>query len=151
MQPKVALIYAKSQALREQAAALFAQDGVATGNGARDEIIPPLGIAILAAGLLERGYDVKIYDDSIEDMDTLRAAMEWADVVGISTLTPNARRARELGLIAKTEVGRFVIMGGPHPTTNPEFFLEAGAADICVQGEGDLTLPEILDAYTDRS
>ena len=151
MQPKVALIYAKSQALREQAAALFAQDGVATGNGARDEIIPPLGIAILAAGLLERGYEVKIFDDSIEDMDTLRAAMEWADVVGISTLTPNARRARELGLIAKTEIGRFVIMGGPHPTTNPEFFLEAGAADICVQGEGDLTLPEILDAYKDRS
>ena len=27
-----------------------------------------------------------------------------------------------------------------------EFFLESGAADICVQGEGDLTLPELLDA-----
>jgi radical SAM superfamily enzyme YgiQ (UPF0313 family) len=143
---KVALIYAKSQAIREKAAALFSDEGAVKGELARDEIYPPIGIAILAAQLLERGgYDVRILDDSIEEMHTLREAMEWADVVGISSLTPNARRARELGRIAKQEVGRFVVLGGPHPTTNPEFFLEAGAADICVQGEGDLTLPEVLE------
>ncbi|MCC7013588.1 MAG: radical SAM protein [Planctomycetes bacterium] len=150
MSLKVVLIYAKSQAIREQAAALFAQEDAVKGNGSRDEIYPPLGIGILAAELLQLGYDVKLYDDSIEELETLRSAMEWADVVGISALTPNARRARELGLIARSEVGRFVVMGGPHPTTNPEFFLSAGAADICVQGEGDLTLPEVLTHYRER-
>jgi radical SAM superfamily enzyme YgiQ (UPF0313 family) len=143
---KIALIYAKSQAIREKAAALFADDGATKGELSRDEIYPPLGIAILAAPLLERGgFDVKLFDDSIEEMSTLREAMEWADVIGLSSLTPNARRARELGVIVRSEYKKFVIAGGPHPTTNPEFFLDAGAADICVQGEGDLTLPEILE------
>src|SRR5688572_12621389 len=146
---KVVLIYAKAQAIRQQAAELYSKDGATKGNGSRDEIYPPLGIGILAAELLELGHEVKLLDDSIEDMETLRAGMEWSDVVGISALTPNARRARELGLIAKNEIGRFVILGGPHPTTNPEFFLVPGAADICVQGEGDLTLPEILESYTE--
>ncbi|HVS10981.1 MAG TPA: radical SAM protein, partial [Planctomycetota bacterium] len=142
---KVILIYAKSQAIREKAAAIFSDDKAVKGELARDEIYPPLGIAILAAELEQKGYEVRLLDDSIEEIETLREGMEWADVVGISSLTPNARRARELGKIARDEIGRFVVMGGPHPTTNPEFFLEARAADICVQGEGDLTLPEILE------
>ena len=143
---KVVLIYAKSQAIREKAAAIFSDDKALKGDLARDDIYPPLGIAILAGGLEQRGYQVRLLDDSIDEIEVLREGMEWADVVGISSLTPNARRARELGKIAKDEIGRFVVMGGPHPTTNPEFFLQAAAADICVQGEGDLTLPEILEA-----
>jgi radical SAM superfamily enzyme YgiQ (UPF0313 family) len=151
MSLKVVLIYAKSQAIREQAAALYAKEGATKGNGSRDEIYPPLGIGILGAELLQLGYEVKLLDDSIEEMETLLEGMRWADLVGISALTPNARRARELGQIARKEIGRFVVMGGPHPTTNPEFFLNSGAADICVQGEGDLTLPEILTHYLDRT
>ena len=142
---KVVLIYAKSQAIREKAAAIFSEDKATKGELARDEVYPPLGIGILGAELELRGYEVRLLDDSIDEIEELRAGMEWADVVGISSLTPNARRARELGKIAKEEIGRFVIMGGPHPTTNPEYFLEVGAADICVQGEGDVTLPEVLE------
>lgn len=142
---KVTLIYAKSLAIRARAAEIFADDEAVKGELARDEIYPPLGIAILAAHLLEAGgYEVRLLDDSIEELETLREGMEWADVVGISALTPNARRARELGQMARQEFKRPVIMGGPHPTTNPEFFLESGAADFCVQGEGDETFPELL-------
>jgi radical SAM superfamily enzyme YgiQ (UPF0313 family) len=147
---KVILIYAKSQAIREKAAAIFSDDQAVKGELARDEIYPPLGIGILAAELLEKGgYEVRLLDDSVEEEAALREGMQWADVVGISALTPNAKRARELGVMARREIGKFVVMGGPHPTTNPEFFLEAEAADICVQGEGDLTLPEVLEAVDD--
>lgn len=142
---KVVLIYAKSQAIREKAAAIFSDDKAVKGELARDEIYPPLGIAILAAELEQKGYEVRLHDDSIDELSEIRASMEWSDVVGISSLTPNARRGRELGKIAKEEVGKLVIMGGPHPTTNPEYFLEVGAADVCVQGEGDETLPELLE------
>jgi radical SAM superfamily enzyme YgiQ (UPF0313 family) len=148
---KVVLIYAKSQAIRQKAAEVFADESVQKGELARDEIYPPLGISILAAELEQLGHEVRLYDDSIEELDTLKGAMEWSELVGISSLTPNARRARELGKIAREEVHRIVVLGGPHPTTNPEFFLNAGAADICVQGEGDLTLPEIIDNLHDRS
>ncbi len=134
---KIALIYAKAQNLKQKAAEVFADDEVTKGELARDEIYPPLGITILAAWLEQEGHEVRLKDDSIDDLDVLRRDMEWADVVGISTLTPNARRARELGLLCKEEFGKPVIMGGPHPTTNPEFFLECGAADVCCAGEGD--------------
>ncbi|MEQ1735611.1 MAG: radical SAM protein [Rhodoglobus sp.] len=148
---KIVLIYAKSQAIRQKAAEVFADENVTKGELARDEIYPPLGISILAAELEQLGHEVKLFDDSIDEIDDIRRGMEWSELVGISALTPNARRARELGKIAKDEIGRPVVMGGPHPTTNPEFFLNAGAADICVQGEGDNTLPEIVNHLGDRS
>ncbi len=146
----VVLIYAKSQAIRQLAGELFADRSKTKGELARDEIYPPLGITTLAAELRLIGHEVKLFDDSIHELDDIRAAMRWSDVVGISVLTPNARRGRELGKIAREEVGRFTVLGGPHPTTNPEFFLGAGAADICVQGEGDETLPEVLEHYQNR-
>ncbi|MDE0892229.1 MAG: radical SAM protein [Planctomycetota bacterium] len=142
---KIVLVYAKAQNLRVQAQEIFDDDEVLKGELARDEIYPPLGISILASWLEGKGYEVRLRDDSIESMAELTAQFEWADVVGISSLTPNARRARELGQIIKKEHGKPVILGGPHPTTNPEFFLDADAADICVQGEGDETLPELLE------
>ncbi len=148
---KVVLIYAKSQVIRQKAAEVFADENVTKGELARDEIYPPLGISILAAELEQLGHEVRLHDDSIDDLDDIKRSMEWAELVGISSLTPNARRARELGKIAREEIGRPVVMGGPHPTTNPEFFLNAGAADICVQGEGDETLPEIIEHLHDRS
>jgi radical SAM superfamily enzyme YgiQ (UPF0313 family) len=141
---KVSLIYAKAQNVREKAAMVFADESVTKGELARDEVYPPLGISILAAWLERGGHEVRLKDDSIDELDDIRKDMEWADVVGISALTPNARRARELGLLCKEEYGKPVVMGGPHPTTNPEFFLDAGAADICVQGEGDFTIQELL-------
>ena len=148
---KVVLIYAKSQAIRELAGELWSDETQLKGEMARDEIYPPLGITILASYLEEAGHTVKLFDDSIALLDDIKDAMRWADMVGISSLTPNARRARELGQISKQEIGRFTVLGGPHPTTNPEFFLEADAGDICVQGEGDVTIMEIVEHWQDRS
>jgi anaerobic magnesium-protoporphyrin IX monomethyl ester cyclase len=148
---KIVLIYAKSQTLRRSVIGTYAKNET-RGEYSRDEIYPPLGIATLAARLRSiGGYDVSLFDDSLDEIEDIVSAMHEADVVGISSLTPNAKRARELGLIARKEAGKLTVLGGPHPTTNPEYFLDAGAADICVQGEGDLTLPEILEHKDDPS
>lgn len=146
---KVALIYAKAQNVREKAAMVFADESITKGELARDEIYPPLGISILASWLEQAGHEVRLKDDSIDEFEDLKKDMEWADVVGISSLTPNARRARELGILCKEEYAKPVVLGGPHPTTNPEFFLTAGAADVCVQGEGDVTILELLPVIHD--
>ncbi len=142
---RVTLIYAKSQGIPRKAGAEAEDHQTTAARPGRDEVYPPLGISILGAELLQLGHEVRLLDDSLRTLEELREGMRWAEVVGISALTPNARRARDLGRIAREELGRFVILGGPHPTTNPEYFLDAGAADICVQGEGDETLPEVLD------
>ena len=149
---KVALIYAKSQSIRGKAANAYAEEDSTKGEYSRDEIYPPLGISTLAARLEKiGGYEIVLKDDSIDPFEEIREAMRWADVVGISSLTPNAKRARELGQMSRQQFGKPTILGGPHPTTNPEYFLNAGAADICVQGEGDFTLPEILQKLGDRA
>ena len=107
---KVVLIYAKSQAIRELAGELWSDETKLKGEMARDEIYPPLGITILASYLEEAGHTVKLFDDSIAMLDDIKDAMRWSDMVGISSLTPNARRARELGQISKQEIGRFTVL-----------------------------------------
>ena len=71
---KIVLIYAKSQAIRQKAAEVFADENVTKGELARDEIYPPLGISILAAELEQLGHEVKLFDDSIEWAKKLHAA-----------------------------------------------------------------------------
>ena len=143
---RVALVYAKSLAIPRKAGATDEDFKTTAKQPGRDEIYPPLGITILGAILEQGGHEVRLFDDSLRSEEELRQAMIWAEAVGISVLTPNAPRGRELGQMARG-LGRFVVLGGPHPTTNPEFFLEAGAADVCVQGEGDESLPELLEHW----
>ncbi len=142
---RVTLIYAKSRVFKEKAAGIGGfNDGA--GEYAHDDVFPPLGIACIGAVLEERGHEVKLLDDSIEPDETIDEAFRWAEVVGITALTSNARRAAELGRQAKA-MGKFVVIGGPHPTVAPEFFLEreAGCCDLTVQSEGDYVMPEILE------
>ena len=139
---KVTLIYAKSRLFKEKAQA--AADGKDVGEYARDDVFPPLGIASLGAVLEREGHEVRLIDDSIDPDEVIREGIEWSDVVGVSALTSNARRACEIGRWAK-ERGKFTVVGGPHPTVAPEFFLDDGAFDVTVQSEGDYVLPELLE------
>ena len=93
---KVALIYAKNQDLRTQAAELFADEGATIGDGARDEIFPPLGITILAGWLLEAGYDVRLCDDSIESLRDQRSVINsemFRQLREFETLKAKAKRS----------------------------------------------------------
>ena len=102
--------------------------------------IPRLGAVLLSTMLKERGYDVKAF---IEDI----AAPDWAyiensDVVCISTITSTSRRAYRIADRCRKK-GIPVVMGGAHPSFLPEESMEH--ADYVVRGEGDETLPELID------
>jgi len=146
---RVVLVYAKNRRI-QQIADHSAGFGKQQGEYSFDEVYPPIGIASLGAVLREQGYEVRLLDDSVETEEAVDEGLQWADVVGIGALTSNARRGRELGLRAR-ELGKFTILGGPHPTITPEYFLEAGACDVTVQSEADLTLPEIIEKKDRRS
>ena len=142
---RVTLIYAKSRLFKEKAKGIGGFDDGA-GEYARDDVFPPLGIACLGAMLEEKGHEVRLIDDSIEEDDVIEEAMKWSEVVGVTALTSNARRANELGRQAKA-MGKLTIAGGPHPTVAPEYFLDEDQFDLTVQSEGDLVLPEILENH----
>ncbi|MFH1444978.1 MAG: radical SAM protein [Nanoarchaeota archaeon] len=71
------------------------------------------------------------------------------DAVGISFMTCNFDSVKEIADMAK-ELGKLVILGGPHPTILPKQTLEEINADIVIKNEGEITLKEVLDAAEDK-
>ncbi len=104
-----------------------------------------LGLPLLGAMMAQRGHEVRIYAESLSDVD-------WddvlsADLVGISTTTSTAIRAYRYAQRVR-DAGIPVVMGGPHVT-----FLAEEAMDFCdyvVRGEGEETLVELVDYLQGR-
>ena len=99
-----------------------------------------LGLPLLGALLKERGHEVRVYAESVHEVD-------WDDVlssdlVGISSTTSTAIRAYRYAQRVR-DAGIPTVMGGPHVT-----FLAAEALDFCdyvVRNEGEQTLIELVD------
>jgi radical SAM superfamily enzyme YgiQ (UPF0313 family) len=70
-------------------------------------------------------------------------------VVGIYSCAPAFVAASNVAKMAKRFSRQtIVVLGGPHPTTVGKDVLEEPNIDIAVRGEGELTIPEILDAVS---
>jgi len=99
-----------------------------------------LGLPLLGALLTKRGHQVRIYGESLSEVD-------WDDVlasdlVGVSTTTSTAIRAYRYAQRVR-DAGIPVVMGGPHVT-----FLADEAMDFCdyvVRNEGEETLIELVE------
>ena len=110
-------------------------------------VIPPLGLAYLAAALGKSGFTVEIIDGFLENSDILGIISAKADIVGITATTPTfnsalliARKIKE-GLPSAT-----IILGGAHITAMPFEAMRAGPFDIGVIGEGEEALVELVKA-----
>lgn len=110
---------------------------------------PPLGLAYIAAYLKSNGYpSVSIIDTTWEDLDErLDMLSDIPDVVGIQIMTPYCTRA----ITAAEKIrARFpnvrLIVGGPHPTADPQHTLDAINPDFGVIGEGEVTFLQLVQA-----
>jgi anaerobic magnesium-protoporphyrin IX monomethyl ester cyclase len=107
-----------------------------------------MGLGYLAGALLSSGYDVEIWDASVEDgYETLdeKLSREVFDVVGISAPTPLINAAWETATIAKRH-GAITILGGPHLTLQPHESMEKDMVDLVVRGEAEKTIVQIMMA-----
>jgi radical SAM superfamily enzyme YgiQ (UPF0313 family) len=104
-----------------------------------------LGLPLLGALMTARGHEVRIYAESLSDVD-------WDDVlasdlVGISTTTSTTIRAyRYAQRVRDAEIP--VVMGGPHVT-----FMADEALDFCdyvIRHEGEEPLVELVEALQGR-
>ncbi len=102
--------------------------------------IPRLGAVLLSTILKEKGYEVKAFIEDISKPDWL--FIENSDLVCISTITSTALRAYKIGERLKSK-GIPVVMGGAHPSFLPDEALEY--SDFVIRGEGDYSLPELID------
>jgi len=102
--------------------------------------LPRLGLPLLGTLLKERGHEVRVYAESLREVDWDDALS--SDLVGISSTTSTAIRAYRYAQRAR-EAGIPTVMGGPHVT-----FLAGEALDFCdyvVRNEGEQTLLELVD------
>jgi radical SAM superfamily enzyme YgiQ (UPF0313 family) len=101
---------------------------------------PRLGLPLLGTLLKERGHEVRIYAESLSEVDWNHVLS--SDLVGISTITSTAIRAYRYAQRVG-EAGIPTVMGGPHVS-----FLADEALDFCdyvVRGEGEQTVMELAD------
>ena len=114
-------------------------------------VVPPLGLAYIAAVLEKHGFRVSIVDApalnlSLRDIGKI-VYREKPDVVGIQALTPSIYSAYGVArVVKKISPETVVVMGGYHPTfADFETLKECREVDICARGEGEYTMLNIVE------
>ena len=101
---------------------------------------PPLGLMTVAA-LLPDSWEIRLADMNVGLIDD--DDWQWADVICTGGMLP--QQPGILELIERSQAdGKFVAVGGPDPTSQPQIYADA---DAVVMGEGELTIPMWLDAW----
>ena len=106
--------------------------------GQSNSITGPL---ILGRILKEAGHDVAVYEELYADVKP--EDIKDADVIGIYTMTSNARRAYELADILRNEYKKRVIIGGMHVSSMPEE--GAKHADQVIVGEAEKVIVDVIE------
>jgi len=124
-------------------------------------VVPPLGLAYIAA-VLEQEHDVAILDAVVEgrqhscgDMVHLGLTFDEIyreikkqspDIVGIGCLfSSQYEAAMRIAEIAKKHNTK-VIIGGSHPSSQPEETMQDKNIDFIVLGEGEETSKQLINA-----
>jgi anaerobic magnesium-protoporphyrin IX monomethyl ester cyclase len=125
----------------------------ARGSKTSASVLPPLGLAYIAATLRKHGHECRIIDGIAESF-SLDALIEMAsqyDLVGITVVSTYAMRAIEL--IQKFKESPScppIVVGGHHVTAEPESLLRFGA-DYAVVGEGEITMSELVECLSSKT
>ena len=109
-----------------------------------DFLLPPLGLAYIAAVLEANDYDVTIVDLNARQNERSIIDRHW-DIVGITFDTTRYYKGIKIGRSLRAK-GAKVVVGGPHASFMAEEILRNGSADFVVRGEGEHTMLELLNA-----
>jgi anaerobic magnesium-protoporphyrin IX monomethyl ester cyclase len=111
-----------------------------------DFVLPPLGLAYMAAVLTESDYYVNIADLNADQNQKSIPHDNW-DLVGITLDTSRYYKGMKYARMLKSK-GTKVVVGGPHASFMADEILGSGSADFVVRGEGEHTMLELVTALT---
>ena len=105
---------------------------------------PPLNLISIAAMVPE--HDAKLFDFKVHKYreNSFLRELNRHDVVAITSMTPQISSAFDVAKDAK-EQGCTTILGGYHPTLDPEYVAKHPAVDYTIRGEGEHTFRELID------
>ncbi|MBN1405768.1 MAG: B12-binding domain-containing radical SAM protein [Candidatus Omnitrophica bacterium] len=116
-------------------------------------VMPPLGLAYVAAVLESAGYDVRIIDAMASNLiaDDIRQIFqkEKPDIVGVTSMLSNLKGALEAARLAK-EAGAITVIGGPLLSLYPKQTLSYDVLDYGVIGEGEYPMLELVKALEQK-
>lgn len=115
----------------------------------------PVGIGLISSYLKQHGYQVDILDNETECLDKHELA-EFIkatdhDVYGITAMSPQYSYIKGLSLLIKRLKNKTVILGGPLATYSFKTVIENTGVDICVIGEGEETMVDLIANLGDLS
>ena len=105
---------------------------------------PPLGILYICAYLRQQGFRVEVFDSTFSSRESLFEVLQRSNpsVLGVYANLMTRPSVVEIIGVAK-QCGWKVVVGGPEPSAYAREYLDAGA-DVIVNGEGELTVAELL-------
>lgn len=115
---------------------------------------PHLGLAYIAAKLLQERYEVKVIDAKTLQLKTSEvitlALKEQPQIIGITAMTPDILSADTIAKEIKKKLDKVtIIIGGPHATALPrETLLEFPSFDIVIVGEGEFTVFDLIKSLS---
>ncbi|MBF0122801.1 MAG: B12-binding domain-containing radical SAM protein [Candidatus Omnitrophica bacterium] len=113
-------------------------------------VVPPLGISIIAACLRQRGWDVELADLTVER----GRHFDWEQysMVGMTLLCVNFRQGMDLAReIRNGNKNVFIAAGGPFADTCTKEVLEGRLFDAVIHGEGETVFPSLVCAIENGS
>lgn len=112
----------------------------------------PLAAACLKAVVSNHEVELKNYymEQSVEDISG-NLLKENPDVIGFSVYLWNRPLViKTIAAIKKSHKHIKILAGGPEVTADPAGFLNSSLTDIVMEGEGELTISEILDSLSEQ-
>jgi len=118
---------------------------------------PPLGLGYVAAALVGKGHEVKIFDYGLDPEaqvpDMVEEVLDWGpQMIGITTWTHLYDVCCALSEEFKGRRPEVpIVMGGPHVTIFPQETLEeVPSVDFTIFGEGEDTIVELARAFENQ-
>ena len=113
--------------------------------------LPPLGVMSLSTVMEMNGYNVEIIDQSVDyftSSELIKKIKEFSPVfVGISAYTESIDESLRLCKYIKSKCSdTIIVLGGPHPSVDPEYCMKSKYVDFIVLGEGEATNLELAEA-----
>jgi len=109
----------------------------------------PLGIGYIAKVLSNSGHNVEVLDIWVHQWtseEVLKRIQKLDyDIVGISAISTQYAYVKWLVAEIKKHNSTKIIVGGALATFNPEIVLKNTQTDICVIGEGEITIKELCE------
>lgn len=120
-------------------------------------IHPPFGLLYIGSALKSKGHEVRLVEIPFDSTKEEYIALVESQVkdfeprlVGVTCMSMQAVIARDVVRKIKEAFGDITVMvGGVHPTVDSHDALSWGA-DIAVRGEGERTVPEIIELCDGR-